>query len=104
MQVGGADVKRGKREDLFAATPPLEATTALVTRWPSMPGMSLDFFDLARAYFHVLARGKVYVELPFEDHEAGTRGASKNVMYGTRIASQNWEMEYGEKSTEVGFG
>ena len=60
---------RDKREDLFAASPPLEAEKALFSLFASMPKMCLDFTDAVRAYFHAEARRDAYVDLPMEDHK-----------------------------------
>ena len=97
------EIKRDRREDLFAATPPLEANKMLFSLFASMPGMILDFGDVVRAYFHAKARRRVFVDLPKEDHEEGKCGLLKKSMYGTRDAAQNWELEYTEMMTEAGF-
>ena len=97
------EIKKDKREDLFAATPPLEAKKMLFSLWASMPGMCLDFGDVVRAYFHAKARRKVYVELSKEDYEEGKCGLLRKAKYGTRDAAQNWELEYTEMMTEAGF-
>jgi hypothetical protein len=96
--------KLDKRNDLFAATPPLEAKKLLFSwavtegigyfRGMKDRGMKLDFIDVRRAYFHADARRKVFVELPDEDWEEGMCGKLEKSMYGTRDASQNWEEEY----------
>ena len=54
-------IKRDKREDLFAATPPLEAKKMLfsmavtegIGHHSGNPeeGMKIDFIDISRAYF-----------------------------------------------------
>ncbi len=67
-------IKKEKREDLFAATPPQEEKKVLCSPFASMPGMCLDFTDGMRAYFHAKARRDVYVELPKEDHQEETCG------------------------------
>ncbi len=36
------EIKKGKREDFFAATPPLEANEVLFSLFASMPGLCLD--------------------------------------------------------------
>ena len=72
------EIKEDKREDLFAATPPLEAKEMLVPLWASVPGLCLDFGDVVRAYFHAKARRKVCVELSKEDFEEGKCGLLKN--------------------------
>ena len=107
------EINTGKREDLFAATPPLEAKKALFSmavtegigfkRGHRERGMKLDFTDVRRAYFNAKARRNVYVELPPEDAAAGMRGHLGASMYGTRDAAQNWEMEYVEFLTSIGF-
>ena len=83
------EIKKDKREDLFAATPPLEAKKMLFSLWASVPGMCLDFGDVVRAYLHARARRKVYVELSKEDYEEGKCGLLRKAMYGTRDAAQN---------------
>ncbi len=97
------EIKWDKREDLFAATPPLEAKKVLFSLFANMPGLCLDFTDVMRAYFHAKARREVYVELPKEDQQEGMCGRLKKTMYGTRDAAQNWELEYTEMMTEAGF-
>ncbi len=97
------EIKKDKREDLFAATPPLEAKKMLFSLWASMPGMCVDFRDVVRSYFRAKAGRKVYVELSKEDSEEGKRGLLKKAMYGTRVAAQNWELEYTEMMTEAGL-
>ena len=97
------DLKTNRRDDLFAATPPLEAKQALfslaVTKgigWTGerSKGMKVDFIDVRRAYSHAKARRDVYVQLPPEDQEEGMCGKLMKSMYGTRDAAQNWEQEY----------
>ena len=75
------EINTNKREDLFAATPPLEAKKVLVSMAVTegigyqpgckSQGYKLEFIDVRRAYFHAKARRKVYVELPEEDKEPG---------------------------------
>ena len=82
--------KRGmKRDDLFAATPPLEAKKALISmavakgkgydnmkmaRKGKKNGMKLVFIDVRKAYFHADAQREMYIVLPDEDSELGMRG------------------------------
>ena len=73
-----------KREDLFAATPPLEAKKMLFSfavtegigyqKGKKEEGMKLDFIDIRRAYYHAVARRKVYIKLPEGDEEEGMCG------------------------------
>ena len=67
------EIKRDRRDDLFAATPPLEAKKALFSMavtenigWTGdrKKGMKLDFLDVRRAYFYAKAKRTVYVQLP----------------------------------------
>ena len=46
------EIKRDKREDLFAATPPWEAKRVLFSLCASVPEMCLDFIDMVRTYVH----------------------------------------------------
>ena len=94
------DIKKDNREDLFAATPPIEAKKLLIALAVTAgvgyssrrdQGMKLDFIDVRRAFFHAEARRPVYVKLPPEDSEPGKCGRLNRAMYGTRDAAQNWE-------------
>jgi hypothetical protein len=107
------EIATGKRDDLFAATPPLEAIKVLLSLAVTegvgfhpgnrKGGMKLDFIDVRRAYFHAKARRSVFVELPKEDEEPGMCGELLQSMYGTRDAAQNWEREYHEMAESLGF-
>ena len=49
--------------------------------------------DISRAFFHALAKRRVYVQLPEEDRGDGEEelcGRLNYSMYGTRDAAQNW--------------
>ncbi len=76
------ETKRDKREDLFAATPPLEANKVLFSLFASMPEMCLDFIDLVRANFQAKARRDVHGELPKADHQEEMRGKLKKAHEG----------------------
>ncbi len=80
------EIEKDKREDLFAATPPLEAKKVLFSLFASLPGWCLDFIDVVRAYFHTKARRRVHADLPEEDHQDGMRGR------GARYAAHIWEL------------
>ena len=95
------EIKHWHDQDLFAATPPLEAKKLLMSlamtenvgfhRGQESSGMKLDFIDVRRAYFYAPSRRSVYVDLPDEDNEEGMCGKLCKSMYGTRDAAQNWE-------------
>ena len=65
--------------------------------------MKLEFIDIRRAFFHALARRKVFVQLPEEDAEEGMCGRLNKSMYGTRDAAQNWEEHYSQAHIDIGF-
>ena len=107
------DLKTDKREDLFAATPPLEALKLLISM--AMPegigyqkekenqGMQLEFIDIKRAYLQAPTRRALYVQLPDEDAEPGKCAKLNKAMSGTRDAAQNWEWTYRSSHEEWGF-
>ena len=107
------EVNTNRREDLFAATPPLEAKKMLMSMAVTegigfragrrTEGMKLDFVDVRRAYFHAKSRRELYVALPNEDWEEGKCGKLLKAMYGTRDAAQNWEYAYVEALEAMGF-
>ena len=106
------EIKHDKREDLFAATPQLEAKKILLSMAmmegigyhgnQRKNGFKLEFIDVRRAYVHAEARRLVYVKLPIEDNEEGKCGRLLKAMYGARDAAQNWEMEYVEFMESIG--
>ncbi len=44
------EIKKDRREDLFAAAPPLEAKKVLLSLFAGMPEMCLEFTDVVRAF------------------------------------------------------
>ena len=107
------EIKKDRNQDLFAATPPLEAKKILLSmamtegigfrRGQENQGMLLDFIDVRRAYFYADSKRTVYVDLPPEDQEEGMCGKLVKSMYGTRDAAQNWELEYSTFMKDLGF-
>ena len=107
------EVNTNRREDLFAATPPLEAKKMLMSMAVTdgigfragrrTEGMKLDFVDVRSAYSHAKSRRELYVALPNEDWEEGKCGKLLKAMYGTRDAAQNWEYAYVEALEAMGF-
>lgn len=106
------EVKTDKMDDLFAATPPLEANNMLmslaVTEGIGYNGrmeavMQLGSIDVRRAYFHARARRALFVKLPDEDDTEGMCGSLHKAMCGTRDAAQNWASEYVEFMSELDF-
>ena len=103
-----------KRDDLFAATPPLEALKALLSAavtegigWHSTTGrgggMRLDVIDVKKAYFHSPALREVYIKLPPEDAEPRKCGRLLKSLPGTRDAAQSWEVAYSNFLLKNGF-
>ena len=104
------EVKTSKNDELFAATPPLEAKKMLLSMAVT-EGIGfgkgyvkkVDFIDVRRAYFNAAARRTVFVKLPAEDAADGMCGRLLKSMYGTRDAAQNWELEYVAFMKGLGF-
>ena len=101
------EINTHKRDDLFAATPPLEALKLILSMTAtSNRGEIVMINDISRAFFHARAKRDVYVQLPTEDKEAGDEnkcGKLKYSMYGTRDAAQNWYHEYSGHLINIGF-
>ncbi len=98
------DINVDKREELYAATPPLEAKNMMcsiavadglgyVIGKPHLRKKCV-FIDIWKAYFLAAASRDVYVELPEEDMEEGYCGKLEKSGYRTRDAALNWEFEY----------
>lgn len=109
----GQEFKRDKREDIFAATPPLEAKKALISMAVTegvgfktgkhKSGMCIDFIDVSRAFFHADALRTVYIQLPEGDAEQGMCGLLGKSLYGTNDAAQNWAASYVGFMEDTGF-
>ena len=73
----GREINRDKekREDLFAATPPLESLKYIISKCASNQKGKNKFVIMStgikRAYFFVKATRPVYIEIPSVDREAG---------------------------------
>ena len=106
----GREIKRDKRLDLFAATPPIETLRFLAARCAQQQHGShpwrMGIIDVRRAYFYAPATRAIYVEIPAEDREAGDEGRVGKLelsLYGTRDAAQNWAIEYTGYMKSIGF-
>ena len=107
------EIRRGPNEDMFAATPPLEAKKCLFSmvmtnfarnRCEKFHGKNkLLFVDVSRAYFYAPSRRPVFVKLPEEDDEPGMCGRLNVSMYGTQDAAANWEHKYSSHLIDNGF-
>ena len=109
----GCEIAYDKRDDLFAATPPLESLRMIIAicashRSKTSPNMSFIVMtnDVSRAYFYAPATRPIFIEIPAEDREPGDDGnvAQLNLsLYGTRDAAKNWAKKYTEVMLSLGF-
>ena len=97
-------MKTDNTQDLFAATPPLDAETMLISMAVTQgvghtgedrdKGMCLDFIDISRAFFQADVTRKVYIKLPDGDYEKGMCGLLKD-----RYVAQGTQLKTGESRT-----
>ena len=107
----GCELKRGdKRDDLFAATPPLESLKAVVSFCASRQRRRnphrIMAIDVKRAYFYAPATRAIYIRIPKEDWEPGDEnnvGVLNLSLYGTRDAAMNWTATYTKFLNQCGF-
>ena len=106
----GREIAWEKRDDLYAATPPLESLKALVSVCSSsQQGASphrIMAVDVKRAYFYAPATRDLFVKIPKEDKEDGDEGMVAKLrlsLYGTRDAALNWANTYTEFLEKQGF-
>ena len=101
------EINTCKRDDLFAATPPLEALKVILsTTATANKGEVVMINDISRAFFHAKVERDVYIQLPEEDRNKGEEhlcGKLRLSMYGTRDADQNWYKEYSQQLVKMGF-
>ena len=99
------------RLDLYAATPPLIVTRALVSRAATRGRRSgcvrqLMVLDVKRAFLYGDTLRDVYIRLPVEDprsQEPGVLGKLDKAMYGTRDAPMVWRGEVKKAMKALGF-
>ena len=106
----GREIAWDKRDDLYAATPPLESLKTIISACASAQDSVIPFrimaIDVKRAYFYAPATRPLFVKIPNEDWEVGDE---KNVarlklsLYGTRDAALNWTTTYTEFLVSIGF-
>jgi hypothetical protein len=101
------EFNRYKDNELYAATPPLEALRLLISEAATIRRgagrRKLLFVDARRAYFNADATRLTYVDLPPEDAEPGMCGRLNKCMYGTRDAAKRWERTYTDDLVNLGF-
>ena len=97
----------GDRDDLFAATPPVEAIKLLVAQAAaqSVGGRQrkVMFIDIGKAHLYGPMDTDEYVELPPELARPGKCAKLLYTLYGMRMAARNWEREYTRVLKELGF-
>jgi hypothetical protein len=93
-----------EREDLFAATPPLELLKAQLSRAASKKGRKVLVIDVKKAHLYPLCESEVFIELPPEaGAKPGTCGQLVHWLYGFRPAAQAWESHYSKNLENIGF-
>ena len=101
------EINTYKRDDLFAATLPLEAMKLILSMAASNTlGKVLMVNDASSTFFHARATREVYVQLPEEDHKPDGEklcGRLNYSMHGTRDAAMNWQAEYSQRLIDNGF-
>ena len=101
------EINTHKRDDLFAATPLLEALKIILSITPSCNrGEVIMTNYTSRVFFNAKAKREVYVQLPSEDTEPSKEpmcGKLNYSMYGTRDAARNWFEEYSQRLIDNGF-
>jgi hypothetical protein len=93
-----------EREDLFAATPPLELLKAQLSRAASKRGRKVLVIDVKKAHLYPECEADVYIELPLEaGAKPGVCGKLVHWLYGFRPAAQAWESHYSGNLESIGF-
>ena len=103
---GSRDQHTHKRDDLFAAAPPLEALKLIwsMTATANRGGI-LMISAISRPFFHARAKREVDVQLPKEeirDGEEALCGRLMHSLHGTRDAAQIWYEEYSNQIKHIG--
>ena len=125
----GREFNVGRDDALYAATPPLEALRIIVSDAATVtefygsqevsshladePGRGethterkeLMVNDVRRAYFYAKIERDVFIELPAEDPEYGSRkvGKLRLCLYGTRDVAKGWQETLSAHLVSVGF-
>ncbi len=109
----GREIKKDRRTDLFAATPPLESLRMVLSKCASnqhhvdpLNNFIVMSNDVKRAYFYAPATRPVYIAIPSEDFEEGDEekvGMLNLSLYGTRDAAMNWAIKFTNVLEGLGF-
>ena len=99
--------RQQKDDDLYAATPPIEALRIVVSSATTGSREKvLMVNDVSRAYFYAPCDEDIYVDLCEEDRDIGEEhmcGKLVKAMYGTRTAARMWQREVANTLREAGF-
>ena len=101
----------GNRDDVFAATPALEAVRLLISLTASsraghVPKARLMALGVKRAFLYAPVEGTIFIELPEEavrEEDGDVIGRLNTAMYGTRNAPLSWQQHLGEHLRNMGF-
>ena len=103
------EIRRGTDEDMFAATPPLEAKKWLFSRYArerrrgGQP-LQLSFVDVKKAYFFGKPNRDIYMTPPRElGLPASLLAKQTRCVDGTRDAGMIWEETYRSALERMGF-
>ena len=109
----GREIKKDKRDDLFAATPPLESLRMILSicasnqkNYNRANNHVIMSNDIKRAYFYAPVTRPIFVVIPDEDYEIGDEGMVGQLnlsLYGTRDAAMNWAKTYTDFLVLIGF-
>ena len=111
-RLAGRDIKKDKivRNDLYAATPPLEVIKLLIAKCAtgqrSNRPLRIATVDVRRAYFYARVQRPIDVEIPAEDWKPGDEGKIAKLemsLYGARDAATNWARAVEEALIGIGF-
>ena len=106
----GWEIKKDKRPDPFAATPPLESLRYIIRKCASNQKLGARYCilrsDMKRAYFYASAIRPVFIVIPVEDRQPedeGMVGRLNLSLYCIRDAAQNWQKECTGFMQSLGF-
>lgn len=105
----GREFNIGRDDNLYAATPPLEALRWVLSfagTWPRgsrRMRRSVMINDVRRAYFYAKIQRDVYIEVPREDRRAGpdVLGNLRLCLYGTRDSAKGWQEELDQQLENI---
>ncbi len=98
------DFANGKNDELFAATPPLEALRLLLVHVAGQNRTEkVLVVDARKVHLHAHVDRPIFVELPPEVARPGWCARLKCCLYGTRDAPKRWEACVAEVMASLGF-